>query len=67
MTERLYYDDAYRTRFEARVVARADEGRRLYLDRSAFYPTSGGSRTTRGRWRESPSSTSSTRTIASRT
>lgn len=42
MTERLYYDDAYRTRFEARVVARADEGRRLYLDRSAFYPTSGG-------------------------
>lgn len=44
MTERLYYDDAYRTRFEARVVARADEGRRLYLDRSAFYPTSGGQR-----------------------
>lgn len=48
MTERLYYDDAYRTRFEARVVARADEGRRLYLDRSAFYPTSGGQPHDRG-------------------
>ncbi len=42
MTDRLYYDDAYRTRFEARVVERGDEGRRLYLDHSAFYPTSGG-------------------------
>ncbi|MFP5353656.1 MAG: DHHA1 domain-containing protein [Gemmatimonadota bacterium] len=42
MTERLYYDDVYRTRFEARVVARAADGHRLYLDRSAFYPTSGG-------------------------
>lgn len=42
MTVRLYYDDAYRTRFEARVVAREDGGRRLYLDQSAFYPTSGG-------------------------
>lgn len=42
MTVRLYYDDAYRTRFEARVVARADDGRRLYLDQTAFYPTSGG-------------------------
>lgn len=42
MTERLYYTDAYLDRFEARVVDRADEGRRVYLDRSAFYPTSGG-------------------------
>ncbi len=42
MTERLYYTDAYLDRFEARVVDRADDGRRVYLDRSAFYPTSGG-------------------------
>ncbi len=41
-TERLYYTDAYLQRFTARVVARADAGRRIYLDRSAFYPTSGG-------------------------
>ena len=42
MTERLYYTDAYLAEFEARVAARADEGRRVALDRSAFYPTSGG-------------------------
>jgi alanyl-tRNA synthetase len=30
------------TTFDARVVDRGDEGRRVYLDRSAFYPTSGG-------------------------
>lgn len=41
-TERLYYTDAYLDRFDARVVDRADEGRRIYLDRTAFYPTSGG-------------------------
>jgi alanyl-tRNA synthetase len=42
MTERLYYTDSYLTRFEAQVVERAEGGRRLYLDRTAFYPTSGG-------------------------
>ncbi|MBA3260528.1 MAG: alanyl-tRNA editing protein [Gemmatimonadales bacterium] len=42
MTERLYYADAYLREFEANVVDSADEGRRLYLDRTAFYPTSGG-------------------------
>ena len=42
MTERLYYTDAYLTTFAARVVDIADEGRRVYLDRTAFYPTSGG-------------------------
>jgi alanyl-tRNA synthetase len=41
-TERLYYTDAYLADFSARVVDRADEGRRIYLDRTAFYPTSGG-------------------------
>ncbi|HEX7122597.1 MAG TPA: alanyl-tRNA editing protein [Gemmatimonadaceae bacterium] len=42
MTERLYYTDAWLREFDARVVDRRDEGRRIYLDRSAFYPTSGG-------------------------
>jgi alanyl-tRNA synthetase len=42
MTDRLYYTDAYLTTFDAAVVARADAGRRIYLDRTAFYPTSGG-------------------------
>jgi len=42
MTERLYYTDATCTRFTAHVIARADAGCRVYLDRSAFYPTSGG-------------------------
>jgi alanyl-tRNA synthetase len=42
MTDRLYYTDAYLTAFDAAVVARADAGRRVYLDRTAFYPTSGG-------------------------
>jgi alanyl-tRNA synthetase len=42
MTERLYYTDSYLTRFEAAVVDRADDGRRIYLDRTAFNPTSGG-------------------------
>ncbi len=41
-TERLYYTDAYLPEFTARVVDRADDGRRIYLDRTAFYPTSGG-------------------------
>ncbi|HEX5818014.1 MAG TPA: alanyl-tRNA editing protein [Gemmatimonadales bacterium] len=42
MTERLYYTDAYLARFRASVVDTADGGRTVYLDRSAFYPTSGG-------------------------
>ena len=42
MTERLYYDDCYLHEFQARVVETADDGRRVYLDRTAFYPTSGG-------------------------
>ena len=42
MTDRLYYTDAYLTVFDATIVARADEGRRVYLDRTGFYPTSGG-------------------------
>ena len=42
MTERLYYDDCYLRDFQARVVETADNGTRVYLDRTAFYPTSGG-------------------------
>lgn len=42
MTERLYYQDSYLREFRARVVEAGDEGRRVYLDRTAFYPTSGG-------------------------
>ncbi len=42
MTERLYYDDCYLREFQARVVEVADEGRRVLLDRTAFYPSSGG-------------------------
>lgn len=42
MTERLYFTDSYLTRFQARVVELQDEGRRVVLDRTAFYPTSGG-------------------------
>lgn len=42
MTERLYYTDAYLASFPAAVSELADGGRRVYLDRSAFYPTSGG-------------------------
>jgi alanyl-tRNA synthetase len=47
MTERLYYGDSYLTEFEATVVAHG-EGGRVYLDRSAFYPTSGGQPFDRG-------------------
>ncbi|MGH7509530.1 MAG: alanyl-tRNA editing protein [Gemmatimonadales bacterium] len=42
MTHRLYYTDSYIRDFEANVVEMADEGRRVYLDQTAFYPTSGG-------------------------
>jgi alanyl-tRNA synthetase len=42
MTERLYYDDCYLREFRGRVIETADEGRKVYLDRTAFYPTSGG-------------------------
>lgn len=40
--ERLYYNDAYLREFQARITGTADEGRTIYLDRTAFYPASGG-------------------------
>jgi len=47
MTERLYYQDSYLTEFRARVVGVGPDDvspdrQRIYLDRTAFYPTSGG-------------------------
>ena len=42
MTERLYYTDSYLRAFEARVVERSTDGRTVYLDRTLFYPASGG-------------------------
>jgi alanyl-tRNA synthetase len=45
MTERLYYNDAYLSEFEATIldVVPVGDGRTaVILDRSAFYPTSGG-------------------------
>lgn len=44
MTERLYYENAYLTEFDAQVLACKANGENfdVLLDRSAFYPTSGG-------------------------
>ena len=38
----LFAVDAYRTEFDARVVEVDRDGRRVRLDRTAFYPTGGG-------------------------
>ena len=42
MTDRLYYNDSYLTEFRARVIESSPDLQRIYLDRTAFYPTSGG-------------------------
>jgi alanyl-tRNA synthetase len=42
MTERLYYTDSYLRHFTARIVERSEDGLTVCLDRTAFYPTSGG-------------------------
>src|SRR3984957_16904142 len=42
MTDRLYYLDGYLTEFRARVGDVSPDRQRIYLDRTAFYPTSGG-------------------------
>ena len=44
MTERLYYTDSYTTQFQAKVIERSrlENGLALVLDRTYFYPTSGG-------------------------
>lgn len=47
-TTRLYYEDSYQIEFTARVVDRSPDGLTLYLDRTAFYPESGGQPCDRG-------------------
>src|SRR5664279_4574721 len=42
MTQRLYFTDSYLTAFDASVVETSEVGLRVYLDRTAFYPLSGG-------------------------
>src|SRR5215210_3436845 len=44
MTERLYYDDPYNQQFEATVLRVEPRGElhAVWLDRSGFYPTTGG-------------------------
>jgi alanyl-tRNA synthetase len=44
MTERIYYDDPYAREFDARVVSveTVEDRTAVTLDRSAFYPASGG-------------------------
>ena len=44
MTKRLFYDDAYLTRFKARVIEQIpyQDQFAVVLDQTAFYPTSGG-------------------------
>lgn len=42
MTERLYYNDSYLTKFDAKVVGANPDRTVVYLDRTAFYPSSGG-------------------------
>ncbi len=44
MTERLYYDNAYLTEFDGRVLECRENGDQfdVLLDTTAFYPTSGG-------------------------
>lgn len=41
-TARLYYEDAYTHAFDAKVVDKTEDGKRIYLDKTYFYPTSGG-------------------------
>lgn len=42
--ERIYYDDSYCTSFQGVVIAQTQSGKQWHvqLDRTAFYPTSGG-------------------------
>jgi len=56
MTERLYYHDSFLTEFDARVVSStpAGEQHQVILDRTAFYPTSGGQPFDTGRLGDAP-------------
>lgn len=48
MTERLYYNDSYLTEFRANVTSVGPDRMHIYLDRTAFYPSSGGQPADRG-------------------
>jgi alanyl-tRNA synthetase len=41
-TPRLYYQDCYTSAFDAQVIDLSSDGKRVYLDKTYFYPTSGG-------------------------
>ena len=41
-TNRLYYSDSYLRDFKANVIGAGADSNRIYLDQTAFYPTSGG-------------------------
>jgi alanyl-tRNA synthetase len=42
MTDRLYYTDCYLREFTGHIASASDDGLAVRLDRTAFYPTSGG-------------------------
>jgi alanyl-tRNA synthetase len=42
VTHRLYYTNSYLAAFTSTVAAESDDRLRVYLDETAFYPTSGG-------------------------
>lgn len=44
LTERLYYTNSYLKEFSARIIRTVPDprGARIYLDRTVFYPDSGG-------------------------
>ncbi len=41
-TSRLYYPDSYTSAFDAQVIDSSPDRKRVYLDKTYFYPTSGG-------------------------
>jgi alanyl-tRNA synthetase len=48
VSDRLYYNDSYLTQFRANVIDVGPDRTHIYLDRTAFYPASGGQPADRG-------------------